>query len=139
MHHFSIQIFTLDLLLLLSGQELDRVRIWEIAECLLFWLSKVTRFLVLVIYDNGRKVCLKSVLYSGIGFRARHCHRVSRDNDYVDMLKVLEIQHLHFLHDDIVTQVQFLKLLEVSLGIQELIVKLRKLIPRNIKPLKFGN
>ena len=125
MHHLSIQIFTLDLLLLLSGQKFDWIWIREVAECLLFWLlSKVTRFMVLVVYDNSRKVCLKGALYSGIGFRASHCHRVSRYNDYVYMLKVFEVQHLNLLHDDIVTQVKFLKLLEVSLRIQELIVKL---------------
>ena len=82
---------------------------------------------------------LQGLLYARIGLGTGHGDRVTCNDHYVDMLQVFEIKHLNLLHYDVVTDIKLLQLLEVLLGVQELTVELRKLVPGYIESLKLRN
>ena len=67
---------------------------------------------------------LQSLFDTRVGLGTSHGDGVACDDHDVDVLQILQVEHLHLLHDDVVTDIQLLQLLKDLLGVQELTMEL---------------
>ena len=141
MHHFSRQILALDLLLLLSGQQFDRIRIRKVGLGLLGrnLLEIGLISLDLVVDDDGRKSRLHVLLELGVGVSALQSQWVSSYHQQVDMLHLRHEPESLLVSHQVVTEVQLLQLSKISLLVQHFRVQGTKLVSGQVESLELGN
>jgi len=91
MHHFSIQVFSFYLFLVVTGKQLNGIRVWELTERFFYWqLFKGRVIESHFVYYYGRETVLQVLLQMVVACRTRETEGVASYYNKVDVLELRE-------------------------------------------------
>lgn len=141
-HDFCIQVLTLDLLLNLARQKLDRVWIRIVVRlvCLSFDVAFVINKMEIV-DDDCREVFLELILESSVGFLRSGWHRqgVTCDVHDIDRSCLGDVPEVTLVVHHVEGDVELLQLVEVVVLVEHLRMELEEFVASQIQTLQAAD